>query len=66
MIYFAPPIRDRIWSDMIAMLEPEGSLLLGATEPLWGKKGNFKTVEFEGCVYIKAPGTGQNRQSPWM
>jgi chemotaxis protein methyltransferase CheR len=53
-IYFAPPIRDRILSDMAAMLEPGGSLLLGATEPLWERKGSFRTVEFEGCVYINA------------
>lgn len=53
-IYFAPPIRERILSAMAGMLEPGGILLLGATEPLWGKRGQFNTVEFEGCVYVKA------------
>lgn len=53
-IYFTLPVRERILLAMIAMLAPGGALLLGATESLWGRKGNFKAVEFEGCVYIQA------------
>lgn len=52
LIYFAPAIRARILTAIVGMLEPDGVLLLGATEPLLGKKGDFKTTEFEGCVYI--------------
>lgn len=57
-IYFAPPIREKILSAMAEMLEPNGALLLGATEPLWGGRGSFNTAEFEGCVYVKSRKSG--------
>jgi chemotaxis protein methyltransferase CheR len=53
-IYFTPAVRTHILSTMVKMLTPEGVLLIGATESLWGHRENFKTVEFEGCVYVKA------------
>lgn len=55
-IYFTPPVRERILAQMAAMLEPGGALLLGATESVWGGRGSFRTVEFEGCIFISKPG----------
>jgi chemotaxis protein methyltransferase CheR len=52
-IYFTPAVRSKILSTMVKMLTPEGALLIGATESLWGNRGDFKEVEFEGCVYVK-------------
>lgn len=51
-IYFTPQVRNQILSTMVNMLTPEGVLLLGATESLWHQRNNFKTAEFEGCLYI--------------
>jgi chemotaxis protein methyltransferase CheR len=53
-IYFTTEVRKRILTRMVNMLTPEGSLLLGATESLWQQRMLFKTVEFQGCVYVKA------------
>ncbi|MFZ2725600.1 MAG: protein-glutamate O-methyltransferase CheR [Methylococcaceae bacterium] len=52
-IYFTPTVRSQILSTMVTMLTAEGALLLGATESLWQQRNNFKTVEFEGCIYVK-------------
>ncbi len=53
-IYFTAAVRSKILSAMVRLLTPEGSLLLGATESLWQQRNDFKTVEFEGCIYVKA------------
>lgn len=53
-IYFATDMRNRILSNMASMLMPGGSLILGATESLWQQRDAFKTVEFEGCIYVKS------------
>lgn len=52
-IYFSPPVRSKILSTMVKMLHPEGALLIGATESLWGDRKEFEEIEFEGCVYVK-------------
>lgn len=52
-IYFSQPVRSKILSSMVKMLSPEGALLIGASESLWGKRGEYEVVEFEGCVYVK-------------
>ncbi len=54
-IYFTPQTRQHILSTMVSMLTRQGALLIGATESLWDQKNKFNTVEFEGCMYIKAP-----------
>jgi len=51
-IYFTTEVRNKILSRMASMLTPGGSLLLGATESLWQHRDTFKTVEFEGCIYV--------------
>jgi len=53
-IYFTPQVRSKILSTMVSMLTPEGSLLLGATESLWHQRNDFRAIEFEGCIYVKA------------
>jgi chemotaxis protein methyltransferase CheR len=55
-IYFTSAVRSRILSTMVKMLTPEGALLIGASESLWGERGQLHVVEFEGCVYIKNKG----------
>lgn len=52
-IYFSPSVRSKILSRMMHMLTPNGALLIGASESLWGSREEFKTVEFEGGIYIK-------------
>jgi chemotaxis protein methyltransferase CheR len=52
-IYFTSAIRQKILSTMVTMLNSGGALLLGATESLWNQRNEFKTVEFEGCIYIR-------------
>ena len=53
-IYFTPQMRHKILSTMVKMLNPQGVLLIGATESISKYKNEFNTVEFEGCIYIKA------------
>jgi chemotaxis protein methyltransferase CheR len=53
-IYFTREMRDAILSAMVNMLTPQGALLIGATESLWGQKNYFNAQKFEGCLYIKA------------
>lgn len=52
-IYFSASVRSKILSSMMRMLKADGALFIGASESLWGKRGEFKAVEFEGCVYVK-------------
>jgi chemotaxis protein methyltransferase CheR len=52
-IYFSSEVRNKVLSAMVKMLTPEGALLIGATESLWGDRREFKEVQFEGCVYVK-------------
>jgi chemotaxis protein methyltransferase CheR len=52
-IYFTSETRHRILSTMIKMLNQQGKLLIGATESVRGL-GEFKTAEFEGCIYLIA------------
>lgn len=51
-IYFTPETRYRILSSMTRMLNPQGALLIGATESVRGL-GQFNATEFEGCIYLK-------------
>jgi chemotaxis protein methyltransferase CheR len=53
-IYFTQEMRYKLLSTMTNMLTKQGVLLLGATESVRGRKGDFNTVEFEGCIYLKA------------
>lgn len=52
-IYFNPTVRSQILSNMLNMLTSDGTLFVGASESLWGKRGEYEVVEFEGCVYLK-------------
>jgi chemotaxis protein methyltransferase CheR len=53
-IYFTPETRYKILSTMVKMLNPQGVLLIGATEPISKYKKEFRTDKFNGCIYIKA------------
>lgn len=56
-IYFTKAVRGRILSAMTDMLTDGGSLLIGATESLWGNRKDINVREFEGCLYIRGQGT---------
>ena len=52
-IYFSADVRSKVLSAMVKMLTPEGALLVGATESLWGNRKEFKEVQFQGAVYVQ-------------